>query len=153
MEKMKTTPAAPRRSFPPPICSSRSLFQCFCGAPSRERRGIIFIGVFRSKRSRWTKNRRQRSLEGQSGGSHAARYLGRMGPLIWALGPPLVCFSRSQVLFIPNIDVRKFAGHLDVVWVSETLKERNRVFCLRRVNSIKNRKHVKYSQNHYKTVI
>ncbi len=30
MEKMETTPAAPRRSFPPPICSSRSLFRCFC---------------------------------------------------------------------------------------------------------------------------
>jgi hypothetical protein len=30
MEKMETTPAAPRRSFPPPICSSRSSFSCFC---------------------------------------------------------------------------------------------------------------------------
>ena len=29
MEKMETTPAAPRRSFPPPICSSRSLFRGF----------------------------------------------------------------------------------------------------------------------------
>jgi len=30
MEKMETTPAAPRRSFPPPICSSWSPFRCFC---------------------------------------------------------------------------------------------------------------------------
>jgi hypothetical protein len=30
MEKMETMPAAPRRSFPPPICSSRSSFSCFC---------------------------------------------------------------------------------------------------------------------------
>ena len=30
LEKMETTPAAPRRSFPPPICNSRSLFRCFC---------------------------------------------------------------------------------------------------------------------------
>ena len=29
LEKMETTPAAPRRSFPPPICSSRSLFRGF----------------------------------------------------------------------------------------------------------------------------
>ena len=30
LEKMETTPAAPRRSFAPPICNSRSLFRCFC---------------------------------------------------------------------------------------------------------------------------
>ena len=153
MEKMETTPAAPRRSFPPPICNSRSLFRCFCGATSRERRGTIFIGGFRSKPSRWRKDRRQRSSEGQKGGSHAARYMGRVGPLIWALGPPLVCFLRSHALFLPKTDARKFSGHLDVVWVPETLKYRNRVFCLCGVNSIKNRKHVKYSQNHYKTVM
>ena len=34
MEKMETTPAAPRRSFPPPICSSRSSFSCFCDMAS-----------------------------------------------------------------------------------------------------------------------
>ena len=76
-----------------------------------------------------------------------------MGPPLLALGAPLVRFLRPQVFFLPNIDARKFAGDLDVVWVPETLKYRNRVFCLRRVNSIKNRKDVKYSQNHYKTVI
>ena len=30
LEKVETTPAAPRRSFPPPICNSRSLFRGFC---------------------------------------------------------------------------------------------------------------------------
>ena len=79
--------------------------------------------------------------------------MGRVGPLLLALVAPFVRFLRPQVFFLPNIDARKFAGDLDVVWVPETLKKRNMVFCLRRVNSIKNGKHIKYSQIHYKTVI
>ena len=124
LEKMETTPAAPRRSFPPPICNSRSLFWCFCGAPSRERRGTFFIGVFRSRRCRWRKDRRQRSHEAQMGGPHAATVPGRVGPPLLVLGPPFVCFLRSQVFFLPNIDAPKFSGHLDVVWVPETSKYR-----------------------------
>ena len=56
------------------------------------------------------------------GGSHKARYRGRVGPPLLALGAPLVRFLRPQVFFLPNIDARKFAGDLDVVWVPETLK-------------------------------
>ena len=127
----------------------------FCVSPPppfAKRQGTFFIGVFRSRRSRWRKDRWQWSVEAHYRGSHAARYRGRVGPPLLALGAPLVRFLRPQVLFLPKNDARKFAGHLDVVWVPETLKERNRVFCLRRVNSIKYEIN-KMFQNHYITVI
>ena len=83
----------------------------------------------------------ERSKQGRPEGpdewAHTAQVPGHVGPPLLALGAPFVRFLRPQVLFLPNIDARKFAGDLDVVWVPETLKERNRVFCLRRVNSIK----------------
>ena len=44
LEKMETTPAAPRRSFPPPICSSRSSVSWFCVSAallSEGRRGLF----------------------------------------------------------------------------------------------------------------
>ena len=99
--------------------------------------GVSFISGFRSKPSRWKKDRRQRSSEAQKEGSHAAHVPGRVGPPILALGSPLVCFLRSQVFFLPKNDAPKFAGDLDDVWVPETLKYKTRVFCLCRVNSIK----------------
>ena len=70
------------------------------------------------------KEANKRRLEAQKGGPHAARYYGRVGPPILALGPPLVCFLRSQVFFLPNIDAPKIASHLDVVRVPETSKYR-----------------------------
>ena len=45
LEKVETSPAAPRRSFPPPICNSRSLFRGFCVSavlPSEGRRGLFY---------------------------------------------------------------------------------------------------------------
>ena len=112
--------------------------------------GDYFIVGFRSRRSHGDENGLHRSHEGEIDGSHAARYRGHVAPPLMGLRAPFVHFLCPQALFLPNIDARKFAGDLDVVWVPETLKERNRVFCLCRVNSIKNRKHIKYSQNHYK---
>ena len=44
LEKMETTPAAPHRSFPPPICSSWSLFRGFCvsaALPPENVRGLF----------------------------------------------------------------------------------------------------------------
>ena len=44
LEKMETTPAAPRRSFPPPICSFRSSVSWFCvsaALASEGRRGLF----------------------------------------------------------------------------------------------------------------
>jgi len=95
LEEVETSPAAPRRSFPPPIYSSCSLFRCFCGAPFRRASGTIFIVGFRSRRSFWKKDRRQRSVEGQDGGSHTARYCGCVGHPLLVLRPPFVCFLRS----------------------------------------------------------
>ena len=45
LEKMETSPVAPRRSFPPPICNSSSLFRCFCvsAAPPPENVGGLFL--------------------------------------------------------------------------------------------------------------
>ena len=86
----------PRRQRPAGVSPSNLqlqvsvlVFLCFCGASSRERRGIILIGVFRSKRSRWRKDRRQRSFEDQKRGSHAAHVPGRVGPLQLGLDAPL----------------------------------------------------------------
>ena len=71
--EMETTPAALRRSFPPPICRSRSLFHGFSVygrllAIYVGTRGAIFIVGFRSRRSRGRKDRRQRSHEAPEGG-------------------------------------------------------------------------------------
>ena len=103
---------------------SVSVFPCSCGAPSRERRGTFFIGVFRSRQCRWSEDRRQRSHEGQTSGPHTATVPGRVGHPRLVLGPPFVRFLRSQVFFLPNIDAPKIASHLDVVWVPETSKYR-----------------------------
>ena len=98
LEKVETTPPAPRRSFPPPICSSRSLFRGFCvsAALSSERvRESIFILVFRSRRSHGDEDRWHRRLEAPDGLLHAARESGRVGPPILALGLTLLHFLRS----------------------------------------------------------
>ena len=127
LEKMETTPAAPRRSFPPPICSSRSSVSWFCvsaALPSESRRGTIFIVVFRSRRRHGDEDRRHRRLEAQDRGSHAAKESGRVGPPLLALGFPFFRFLRSYALFLPKNDPRKILGHLDVVWVPETSKYR-----------------------------
>ena len=110
LEKMETTPAAPRRSFPPPICNSRSLFRglCFCGAPFGRASGTIFIVGFRSRQRFRRKDRLQQSLEGQDRGSHAAKESGCVGPPLLAFGPPLFRFLRSYSLFLPKPDARKF---------------------------------------------
>ena len=86
---MATTPAAPRRSFPPPICSSSSLFWCFCvstALPSGKHRGAIFIVGFRSRGSFEKKDRRKRSHEAQNRGSHAVKKLAAWGYLFWPSG-------------------------------------------------------------------
>ena len=93
LEKMETTPAAPRRSFPPPICNSRSLFRGFCvsSALSSERRQeTIFIVAFRSRRRLGEKDRRHRRLEAQDSGP---TYL---GPRVSA------CSLPSLLRFIPS---------------------------------------------------
>ena len=102
LEKMETTPAAPRRSFPPPICSSRSSVSWFCvsaALPSESRRGTIFIVVFRSRRRLGKKDRRQRSHEGPDGGSHTAMESGRVGLRLFAsFAPTLRSFQKLMLV-------------------------------------------------------
>ena len=127
LEKMETTPAGPRRSFPPLICSSRSSVSWFCVSavlPSESRRGTISIVVFRSRRRHGDENGRHRSNEGGDGPSHAAKESGRVGPPLSLLGLPFVRFLGSYSFFLPKNDPRKILGHLDIVWISETSKYR-----------------------------
>ena len=54
MEKVETSPAGLRWSFPPPIFSlliSVFWFLSCGGSPYEERRGALYIGVFRSRGS------------------------------------------------------------------------------------------------------
>ena len=125
---METTPAALRRSFPPPVCSSSTpLFRCFyvsAALPSGKRRGTIFIVVFRSRGSVGKKDQCKRSHKGQNTWSHAAQESGRVGLSILAIRPPFLRIFRSYAFFLPKNDLRKFSGRLDVVWVPETQKYR-----------------------------
>ena len=138
--EMETTPAALRRSFPPPICRSRSLFRGFfvsVAPPSGKRQGTIFIFVFRSKGSFGKKDRRKRSHEGQVGGPHAAKESGRMGPLFWPSGfhffasfAPTLCSFQKLMLVNFQVILTSFGSmkHQNI---------ENRVFCQCRVNSRK----------------
>ena len=101
--EMETTPAAPRRSFPPPICSSSSLFRCFCVSTALspgKHRGTIFIVVFRSRGSFGKKDQHKRSHEAQNGGSHTAWESGRVGLSILALRSPLLRIFLSYAFFL-----------------------------------------------------
>ena len=138
LEKMETTPAAPRRSFPPPICSSRSFVSWFsvsAALSSESRRGTIFIVVFRSRRRLGKKDRWQRSHEGPDGGSHAAKESGRVDPP--SSGPRAsVCSLPSLPRFVPS--KKLMLVNFQVIWTSfGSLKHQNienRVFCQCRVN-------------------
>ena len=148
--------AAPRRSFPPPICNSRSLFHGFCVSevlPSERRRETIFIVVFRSRRG---SGKRLTASEARGPGQWAPQGQGiwprgstYLGPRVSACSlPSLLRFVPSKKLMLINFQVIRTAFG--------SLKQQNienRGFCQCRVNSKKNRKTVKYSQNHYKIMI
>ena len=122
MQKMETTPAAPHRSFPPPICSSRSIFRCFCvsAALVPENDGGLFLQSFLC----------QDDVGGEKiddNGASRAKLVGptRLGKE--AHGPPSfgprgsTCSLPSPPsLVLSKNDARKFAGDLDDVWVPET---------------------------------
>ena len=132
LEGKETTPAAPRRSFPPPIFSSRSLFRGLCVSAAlsfAKALGGSIYSRFRSRRSFGKKDRRQRRPEGHFGGSHAVRESGHVGPPLSAFWSPFLRFLCAYVSFLPKkSDPRKVSGHLDVVWVPETSKYRKRGF-------------------------
>ena len=139
--KKETTPAAPRRSFPPPICSSSSLFRCFrvlTVLPSGKHQGTIFIVVLRSRGSFGKKDQCKRSHEAQNKGSHMAQESGHVGLVVLALRPPLLRLFRSYAFFLPK---KMIPLNFHVIWTSfGSLKLKNienRVFCQCRANSKK----------------
>ena len=62
---------------------------------------------------------RKQSPVGQTRWAHTTIVPGRVGPTCLGLGVPFVRFVCPQVLFLTNIDARKFAGDLDDVRVPE----------------------------------
>ena len=127
LEGKETTPAAPRRSFPPPIFSSRSLFRGFCVSAAlsfvKALGGCLYIVVFRSRRSFGKKDRRQQRPEGQDGGPHAVRESGHVGPPLSAFWSPFLQFLCAYVSFLPKkVTPVKF----QVIWTSfGSLKHQN----------------------------
>ena len=140
LEKIETTPAAPRRSFPPPICNSRSLFHGFCvsaALPSERRWETIFIVIFRSRRGSGKK------IDGIGGsrprivGPTRPRNLAAWAHLSWPSGLRLFAsfaptLRSFQKLMLVNFQViRTSFGSLKHQNIE------NRVFCQCRVNSRK----------------
>jgi hypothetical protein len=126
LEGKETTPAAPRRSFPPPIFSSRSLFRGFCVSAAlsfAKALGGLYIVVFRSRRSFGKKDRRQRRPEGQDGGPHAVRESGHVGPPLLAFWSPFLRFLCAYVSFLPK---KMIPVKFQVIWTSfGSLKHQN----------------------------
>ena len=113
------------------------VFLCFRWPPSEKQRETIFIVVFRSRRSFWKKDRRQRSHEGPDEWSHAAKESGHVGHLFRPSGLHFFAsfapmHSSFQKMILVNFQVN---------WTSfGSLKHQNienRVFCQCRVNSRK----------------
>ena len=123
LEGKETTPAAPRRSFPPPIFSSRSLFRGFCVSAAlsfAKALGGLYIVVFRSRRSFGKKDRRQRRPEGQDGGPHAVRNLAAWAHPFWPSGLRFFDSFAPTFRSFQKSDPRKISGHYDVIWSPET---------------------------------
>ena len=124
--EMETTLAALRRSFPPPICSSRSLFWCFCvsaGLFLGKHRGTIFIVILgQDEYSR-------RKID--SNGATRAELVGPTRPRNLAAWAYL--FWPSDFYFFASFAPRLFSINFQVIWTSfGSLKLKNienRVFC------------------------
>jgi hypothetical protein len=82
--------------------------------------GTLFIDGFRSKRIHRDKDRRHRSNEVGMGRPHVAQVSGRVGHGRFLLGPPLLHFLLSEVLFHGKTGSRKVSGNLDSVWVPKS---------------------------------
>ena len=140
VEKKETTPVAPRWSFPPPICNSRSLFRCFCVSVALlpENVGGLFLkavlgqnGVGGAKIDGNGAPRAKRGGPTRPGTWAAwAHSSGPSGLLLFASFAPRSCSFQKMMLV-----------NFQVIWTSfGSLKHQNienRVFCLCRVNSRK----------------
>ena len=113
LEKMKTTPAAPRRSFPPPIYNSRSLFRGFCVSAallSEGHRGLFLLSVLGQNLVSGEKIDGSGATRAKLVGPTRPLYLAAWFTLFWASGLRLfACFapksSSFQILTLLNLQV------------------------------------------------
>ena len=113
LEKMETTPAVPRRSFPPPICSSRSLFRCFCVSAallSKGRRGLFLYSVLGQTRVGGEKIDGNGASRPKRRGPTRPMYLAAWAHLSWPSGLRLFASfapksSSFQILTLVNLQV------------------------------------------------
>ena len=140
LEEVETSPAVPRRSFPPPICNSRSLFRGFCVSAallSDEPRGLFLQSVLGQDEASGKKIDGNGATRTKLVGPTRPRNLATWAPLFWPSG------LRLFASFAPTL--RSFQKlmlvNYQVIWTSfGSLKHQNienRVFCLCRVNSRK----------------
>jgi hypothetical protein len=79
------------------------------------RRGTLFIVGFRSRCIQRDKDRRHRSNEVRTSRPHVAQAFGHVGHARFSLGPPLLHFLLSKVLFHGKTGSPKVSGNLDSV--------------------------------------
>jgi hypothetical protein len=96
---------------------------CLCvsaALPFATRRGTLFIDDFRSRHIQRDADRRHQSNKVRTSRPHVAQASGRMGHGYFSLGPPLLHFLLSEVLFRGKTGSPKVSGNLDSVLVPES---------------------------------
>jgi hypothetical protein len=71
------------------------------------------------------------------GRPHVAQASGHVGHACFLLGPPLLHFLLSEVLFRGKTGSRKVSSNLDSIWVPEVKNIKEEVFWFSQVNPIK----------------
>jgi hypothetical protein len=99
---------------------SISVFSISSPPPFATRRGTLYIVGFRSRRSQRDEDRRHQSNEVRTSSPHAAQASGCMGHAYFSLGPPLLHFLVSEVLFCEKTGSHKVSSNFDSVWVPES---------------------------------
>jgi hypothetical protein len=123
LEGMEITSEAPRQSFPLQSLISQASILCFCVSEALlfvTHRGTLYIVCFRSRRIQQDEDRRHRSNEMATGRPHAAQASSCVGHAHFLLGPPLLHFLLSEVLFHGKTGSHKVSGNLDSIWVPES---------------------------------
>ena len=139
-EKMNTTPTVPRWSFPPPICSSRSLFWCFSvyGRLRLENFGGLFIQSFLGQDE--ASGRRINANGASRPKTPGPTRLGNLAAWAYVFWPSGL-HSFASFAHTPSSFQKLMPSNFQVILTSfGSLKHQNienRVFCQCRVNSRK----------------
>jgi hypothetical protein len=117
---------------------SQASVSCFCvsvALPFMTRKGTLYIVSFRSRQIQRDEDWRHQSNKVATGRPHMSQASGHMGHACFLLGPPLLHFLLSKVLF--HVAPAKF----QVIWTTfGSLKVKNiekEVFWFSQVNQIK----------------